>query len=529
MKKKFPIQYILYGLFLIGGLILGRLFFHSPATTEADHSPTSNEVRTQVWTCSMHPQIRRNEPGKCPICAMELIPVNQPGQTNVDQTAIHFNPEAAQLANLMISKVTREAAIKEIRMFGKVQADERLIQSQVAYFPGRVEKLFVSYTGETVSRGQVLATIYSPELITAQQELLEARRTKEAQPEIFEAAKEKLRQWKLTDNQIDKILRSELVQTNLDVVSTSSGMVKSRKVNTGDYISQGMVLYEIADLSQVWLLFDAYENDLPFLKKGDKLSFTIEAIPGTDYSGTISFIDPVIDPSTRVTRVRVELGNTDGKLKPEMFATGIVNANFGKHQEELVIPRSAVLWTGKRSVVYVKQPGTDPLFKLREIELGPVLGNTYVVTGGLSEGEEIVTEGAFSVDAAAQLEGKASMMNDQESRNSEIGSNHVEKDRNSKIAYKGKLEEKKIKVSGNCDMCKSRIETITKTVHGVISANWSIDAKILTVQFDPSMTSSDFVQQKIAEAGHDTEKYHATDEAYNKLPECCLYRTIMKN
>jgi membrane fusion protein, copper/silver efflux system len=196
------------------------------------------------------------------------------------------------------------------------------------------------------------------------------------------------------------------------VVSNTAGIVTNRRVSTGDYVSSGTVLLEIADLSKVWIMFDAYESDLQFLHTGEKISFTIQALPGIDFKGNILFIDPVIDPVTRVAKVRVEADNQSGKLKPEMFATGIVYSTLDEYKNKLVIPRSAVLWTGKRSVVYVKQTANDePVFKAREIELGPMLGESYVVTAGLNEGEEIVTNGTFSIDAAAQLAGKPSMMN----------------------------------------------------------------------------------------------------------------------
>ncbi len=211
---------------------------------------------------------------------------------------------------------------------------------------------------------------------------------------------------------IESIESSGTVQTVIEVVSNTGGIVTDRLVNMGDYVSQGTQLFKIADLSRVWILFDAYESDLQFLHKGDKISFTIQALPGKDYSGTIAFIDPVIDPVTRVAKVRVESGNQSGKLKPEMFVTGIVSSSPDEYLNNVIIPRSAVLWTGKRSIVYVKQTGTDePVFKNREIGLGPILGESYVVTDSLSEGEEIVTNGTFSVDAAAQLEMKPSMMN----------------------------------------------------------------------------------------------------------------------
>jgi len=159
-------------------------------------------------------------------------------------------------------------------------------------------------------------------------------------------------------------------------------------------------------------MFDAYENDLQFIKLHDKISFSVEAIAGKSFTGNISYIDPVIDPVSRVARARVEFSNPDARLKPEMFVTGILMASLENYKGRIVIPNSAVLWTGKRSIVYVKEVGTEEfVFKLREIELGPQLGNSYVVINGLSEGEKIVTQGAFSVDAASQLEGKPSMMN----------------------------------------------------------------------------------------------------------------------
>ena len=282
----------------------------------------------------------------------------------------------------------------------------------MAHISGRIEKLFVGFTGEVVTKGQLLALIYSPELITAQQELLEAAKEKQSQPAIYEAAIEKLRQWMLNDKQITQIEQSGQVKTKFEVYANTSGVVTTKKVNVGDYVSQGASLFDIANLSRVWVLFDAYESDLPFLNVGNTVNFSLQALPDKVFNSTIRFIDPVIDPVNRVAKVRVEIDNSGGKIKPEMFATGVVQANLNAYKDKLVIPRSAVLWTGKRSVVYVKEPDSDELnFKMREIEIGPMLGNSYVVISGLEEGEEIVSDGTFSVDAAAQLEGKPSMMN----------------------------------------------------------------------------------------------------------------------
>ncbi len=412
VPKIFSNKYVKYSLLLILGIFIGWIFFHPSREKAESHDHSGEAVQGTIWTCAMHPQIRMSEPGNCPICGMELIPLARNGNSSVDPDAIQLTREAAQLANVLTSTVTKQKPVKEVRLYGKVQADERLLQSQVAHVPGRIERLAVNFTGEPVGKGQVLASIYSPELVTAQQELLEAAKTRQRQPAIYEAAKERLRQWKLTDNLIENIESSGITRTEIEVVSNTSGIVTERLVNTGDYVSQGTALFKIADLSKVWIMFDAYESDLQFLRKGMKVSFTLQALPGANYSGTIAFIDPVIDPVTRVAKVRVETSNLSGKLKPEMFAAGTISSTLNEYGDNINIPRSAVLWTGKRSIVYVKQPDTDePVFKIREVELGPMLGDSYVITDGLSEGEEIVTRGTFSVDAAAQLEGKPSMMN----------------------------------------------------------------------------------------------------------------------
>ena len=417
MKKIFSNKYVRNGLLVFAGLLLGWLFFHSSDGSKDRHAHSDKAVKKEIWTCAMHPQIRMDHEGKCPICGMELILLNQGKDQKTDSDAVSFSKEAMELANVATSIVSHKQPAKEVRLYGKVQADERLLQNQVAHISGRIEKLMVNFTGEPVRQGQTLAVIYSPELITAQQELLEAAKSKQNQPEIYEAAKEKLKQWKLSDAQISQIERTGKVKNNFEVYSNTSGIVTAKRVNTGDYVSQGAVLFDIANLSNVWVLFDAYESDLPFLKVGNIISFTLQAIPGKTFTASIKFIDPVIDPVNRVAKVRVEVNNAGAKLKPEMYATGLVRANLNEYRDKLVIPRSAVLWTGKRSIVYVKQPKTEETnFKIREIELGPMLGNSYVVESGLAEGEEIVTDGTFSVDAAAQLAGKPSMMNRDEQK-----------------------------------------------------------------------------------------------------------------
>jgi Cu(I)/Ag(I) efflux system membrane fusion protein len=368
----------------------------------------------------MHPQIRMTKPGKCPICGMNLIPLKQtaPKKTTAKEShsdqSVQLSDEAVALAHIQTTRVSRQLPVKELSLYGTVQPDERLSQSQTAHLSGRVEKLFINFVGERVRRGETIATLYSPELYDAQQELIEASKMQATQPQLLQAAKEKLRLWKLSDRQINAMQQSGQPSPYMDVKATTDGIVVSKRVNTGDYVNRGSVLFEVADLSRVWILLDAYESDLPFLHMGDRVSYVLQALPGKHFSGRISFLSPVLDAATRTAQVRIEVPNPNLLLTPQMYATATVEAplsNRGDQRPQLVIPKSAVLWTGQRSIVYVKQPDTNlPTFKLREVTLGPSLGEAYVITSGLQEGDEIVTNGVFALDASAQLEGKQSMM-----------------------------------------------------------------------------------------------------------------------
>ena len=394
---------------LAGGLLLGWAFFGG--SSEAEHSHTEVINGETVWTCSMHPQIRQNEPGSCPICGMDLIPLEDDNGEGIDPMAITMSPTAMQLANVLTAIVGSESAMKTIRLNGKVQEDERLIFSQTTHFPGRIEKLAVNFTGEYVSKGSVIASLYSPQLVTAQEELFEAYKIRESQPNLYRAAREKLKNWKLTESQIDQIISTGKTQDQFPVLAEQSGYVTSKKVNLGDYVNRGQTLYEIANLSRVWVLFDVYESDLSWINKGDSIQFNIGSLPGQTFKGKIDYIDPVINPKTRVTKARVVVQNNDRILKPEMFASGEVKAQLGKTVDQLIVPKSAVMWTGKRSVVYVKLSSDQGLhFKMREVTLGPSLGDAYIIEKGLEPGEEIAVNGTFSIDAAAQLAGKPSMM-----------------------------------------------------------------------------------------------------------------------
>lgn len=396
------------------GLLLGWLIFGGTG----DNTKYENQVENQevgeetIWTCSMHPQIRQNEPGDCPICGMDLIPLEDDQHDDVDPMAISMSATAIQLANIQTAVVGAMDHVKEVRLNGKIQEDERLVFSQSSHVPGRIENLMVNFTGDYVNKGQVIASVYSPDLVTAQEELYEAQKVKDTQPQLFNAAKEKLKTWKLTDDQINRMLKSGSTTTSFDIQADVSGYVIQKNVNPGDYVQRGEPIYEIADLSRVWVLFDVYESDISWIKKGDKVEYTVASLPGETFTGTISFLDPIINPMTRVAKARIATTNPGLKLKPEMFVSGIVQAQLQKTSDAMVVPKTAVMWTGQRSVVYIKSISDQGLnFKMREVTLGPALGESYVIAEGLAIGEEIAINGTFSIDAAAQLAGKPSMMN----------------------------------------------------------------------------------------------------------------------
>lgn len=406
------------------GLFLGWMIFGSSDQTNTDeHLQTETEGAETIWTCSMHPQIKRNEAGDCPICGMDLIPL-ETTDSELDPMAVSMSPTAMQLAQVQTLVVGQGSAEKSIRLNGKVQADERLLFTQSSHIPGRIEKLNVNFTGDFVSEGQIIAYVYSPVLVTAQEELFEARKIKEMQPGLFNAAKEKLKNWKLSEKQIERILATNEAIEQFPVLANVSGYVKKKMVNLGDYIQQGQPIYEIADLSKVWVLFDVYESDMTWIKKGASVSYTIQSIPGKTFSGIISYIDPVIDPRTRVAQARIETNNRSLLLKPEMFVSGTLEAKLNTSKKAITVPKSSVMWTGKRSVVYVMQNTDQGIsFRMREVTLGPELGESYIIESGIEPGEEIAVHGTFSIDAAAQLAGKPSMMN-KEGTTAMTGHNH---------------------------------------------------------------------------------------------------------
>lgn len=413
MKKNILYLGIAVMIGLLGGYVLfgnGSDATNQETSESHNHSEASNN---QMWTCSMHPQIMQPESGDCPICGMDLIPAATNGE-GLAVNEIKMTENAMALANIQTSIVGSVEASDEdgmISLSGKIITNEENNSVQASYFDGRIEKLNVSYEGQQVNRGQLLATIYSPNLVAAQQELITTASLKESQPALYNAVRNKLKNWKLSDKQIDAVESSGKVRDNFPIYATVSGTVSMVMAAEGDYLKQGQPILKVSNLNSVWAEFDAYENQISQFKKGQKIKVTTNAYPNKEFDAVISFIDPVLNSSTRTVTVRTTLKNKENLFKPGMFVIGKIKGAVKAKGASLNILASAILWTGERSLVYIKTNPNEAIFEMREVTIGVRNGDNYKIMSGLENGDEIVTNGTFTVDAAAQLQGKKSMMN----------------------------------------------------------------------------------------------------------------------
>lgn len=517
MKKLLENKWIKIAGLILLGVALGWLVKPSGETSQEAGHDHLGTLTDQLWTCSMHPQIKLNEPGDCPICGMDLIPVaSNSSSGNSNPLAFEMTPEAVAMANVSTTIVGGTDAKGDLFLSGKIQADERENAAITAKFPGRIEKLYVTFTGEQVRVGQRLASIYSPELLTAQRELIEAVKTKASFPELYQAAKEKLKLWKLNDAQISEIEKSGQVKDKIDILAEFSGVVTQRNIAVGDYVSTGQVLFNVVDLSRLWVLMDAYESDLPFIKVGNEVNFNVAGIPGENFKAKVTYIDPMIDPNTRAASIRAEVLNRQSNLKPEMFVTARIQSTQKGSQAKLSIPRTAVLWSGKRSVVYLKVPNSEiPTYEMREIALGSRVGDNYQIESGLQAGEEIVTNGVFAIDAAAQLSGNFSMMNRPESRSLEVSSDFRNQITQVADAY---FKVKNSLVSDQLNQSQKDLTEVKKAVS-------QVDMKLVEGKAHDSWMK---VQAQLNAAVGNMEKASSIDEArkgFSNLSEAVLEMT----
>ncbi len=461
---------------------------------EANHDEIHKPV---AYTCPMHPHVRMPDADdKCPICFMSLVPVpdanrvgNNSSAVNIDR-AVMLSESAMALIKVQTVPVIRRAIQHRVAMVGKIEYDETRLAYITAYAKGRLDRLYVDYTGITVRAGDHLAEIYSPDLLVAMQELVEAKRMDDrlsgsaqrvgsnnrsgvdlfdAKRSIVASTRDRLRLMGLTDDQINAAEHDGVVNDHMTLFAPIGGVVIEKHAKVGSYVAVGDRIFTIADLSQVWVVLEAYETDLPWLRYGQSVTFTTQAYGDELFHGKIAFIDSVFDEKKRTVRVRVNVENTSGRLRPGMFVRANVMSSstdiglgiapgmagkwvapmhpeivrdepgdcpvcgmalvraedlgygsssnqqekqYGQQRLPLVIPESAVLRTGERGVVYVMttmEQGAK--FEGREITLGAHGEGFFVVRSGLSEGEQVVTRGNFQIDSALQIQSKPSMMN----------------------------------------------------------------------------------------------------------------------
>lgn len=473
---------IVVSAFIFGGvmLMLSGSFRTDPHHHEdaIDTVVQKKEKQIKYWTCSMHPQIKLPQPGQCPICAMNLIPVYEESfDGNSSEDSLTLSESARRMAEVETTEVQYQTVYNQVRLVGKVDYDETRLSYISAWVPGRIDRLFVDFTGTQVRKGDHMIKLYSPELISAQEEYIQAiknwKDTKNSELSVMretaqatlKSSKEKLRLLGISDDQVQAVAEQQVVQEHLTINSPVTGTVIHKNGFEGQYVKTGDKIYTIADLSRVWVYIDAYESDIQWLHYGQHVQVEAEAFPGEIFHGKVAFVDPFVDEKTRTIKLRVNVQNENNKLKPGMFVRADIKAELGesgeiyeqdlagkwicpmhpeivkeekencdlcgmdliptsefgfagqplKQNKVLVIPDTAPLITGKRAVVYVEK-NTDEdnrLYEGREVVLGPRAGHQYVVMSGLSVGERVVVKGNFKIDSALQIQAKPSMMNPQ--------------------------------------------------------------------------------------------------------------------
>lgn len=430
------------------------------------------EAKDILYICPMMCTPPLSEPGRCPVCAMELVP-SSTGSGNGDERSIQIDPASRRVANIRTVAVKFVAVSREIRAVGRLSYDEGKLKTLAAYVDGRLDRLYADYTGVVVNKGDDLALLYSPELYTAQTELLAAGRTSDpgsssvysgvlASESLYQNARRKLIDLGMTEQQVAGLEKTKRPATRIELVAPIQGTVIAKLASEGEYVKTGQPIYRLADLSTVWLMLELFPEDAATVRYGQRARAEVQSLPGREFSGRVAFVDPMVDPKTRTVGVRVLIANDDGRLRVGDYATAVIEVPVtdpgdpqtgiydpdlaGKWvsprhphviedkpgkcnvcgidlvsastlgftdepisgREQLVIPRDAVLMAGNNSVVYVE---TEPgRFELRPVELGPGLGNEIVIFGGVSKDEQVATKGNFLIDSQMQLAGNPSLI-----------------------------------------------------------------------------------------------------------------------
>jgi Cu(I)/Ag(I) efflux system membrane fusion protein len=373
----------------------------TPAAEAKDH-----------WQCPMHPSIVQDHPGDCPICGMKLVQVDAGGGTTLPSpeglSAVTIDAARQQLIGMKIAHAERGAVGGSWRTSGRVAVDETRVHHVNVKFSGFMEHVHANFIGRPVKAGEPLFSIYSPELLATQQEYLLALDTRKRLAAaggmtadgdaLVAAARRKLELWDVPRKEIERLARSGEASRDITFYSPATGVLTKKDVVPGMRVNAGDMPFEIVDLSRVWVLADAYETDLRHVRIGMRATLTLKAFPNRTFTGRVAFIDPLLDPRTRTAKVRIEVSNPTGELRPEMFGEVVLE---GKSREGVRIPADAVIHSGTKSVVFVALP--DGKFLPREVALGEGDSEWVEVLSGIEIGDGVVTRANFLVDSESRL------------------------------------------------------------------------------------------------------------------------------
>jgi Cu(I)/Ag(I) efflux system membrane fusion protein len=437
----------------LGGLLAGGAAVYLVLGPRAGPSAPQAEKKGPRYTCPMHPTIVQDHPGECPICGMQLVPMQEGGGAKGERTiafyrspmdpkqtspvprkdemgmdyvpvyqdelkeggapveglaTVNIDPSRQQLIGLRTTEVKRGPVGGSWRTVGRVQVDPTRVRRINVKVGGYVERIFVDFVGKPVRKGEPLFSVYSPELVSAQNEYLLALQTRRSLSAagqlsadgdaLVASARRKLQLWDVPESEIERLEKSGEASKSLTFVSPISGVVTAKNVVEGSKIAAGDTPYEVTDLGMVWVMADAYETDLAQVRLGMPATLTLQAYPGRVFDGRVAFVDPLLDPKTRTAKVHVHFPNRTGELKPEMYGEVVLR---GAEREGLIIPLDAVIHTGTKNVVFIDLG--EGKFQPREVQLGDASGGEVEVAKGLEPGQKVVTRANFLVDSESRL------------------------------------------------------------------------------------------------------------------------------
>jgi membrane fusion protein, copper/silver efflux system len=381
---------------------------------------SSGELKILFWYDPMHPAYKSDKPGIAPDCGMQLIPKyaeEDAGANTMAEGTVKIAPDRQQLIGVRTSTVEREPLVRSVHTTGQITADETKIEHVHVKISGYIDKVYVDYIGQLVKKGQPLFTVYSPDLVATEEEYLIAKRgeknlgasefkeVSQGGQALLHSARERLKLWDITDEQIKKLDESGEVSRTLTFYSPVDGFVTDRKAFPQTAITPDMDLYQITDLSKIWVNADIYEYEVPFVKVGQTLTMQLSYYAGKTYTGKVTYIYPTVDPVTRTVKVRIEFANPKYDLKPQMFANVDLKINYGI---QVLVPQEAVMDSGDKQYVFLVHDGG--VFEPRNIQMGAKLDGKVVVMSGLKPGDTIVTSGNFLVDSESRLKSAMSGM-----------------------------------------------------------------------------------------------------------------------